>query len=257
MKHHIYALIDPRTCQPFYIGKGTSARRFNHFKSAPIDARQNPDKVAVFDAIKKAGLVPQAIILSWHETQEEAYEAEKNMIDAVDIENLTNKNVGGAGGMLKTSNVEKEKSQRLTDKMEKFAQGVAKGLTYSDAYRAAYDASKSTDKSCNEISSTLMADIKISSRVDELKAPVVAELRKKLMITRESLLQDLEDAKDAASSTDQIGAVVGAIREQGKMLDIYPAVKRENKNTNVDLVERINKGRERVAKLRLAVDNGE
>tara|TARA_R110000787_G_scaffold244265_1_gene350214 strand:- start:291 stop:1061 length:771 start_codon:yes stop_codon:yes gene_type:complete len=255
MRHYVYGLIDPRNCGVFYVGKGTAARRFHHFKSAPMDARKNPDKVGVFDNIKAAGLRPQAIVLSWHDTQEKAYDAEKDMIELIGLDNLTNKNAGGAGGVLKSANVSKEKTQRLSEKQEKFAQSVASGMTYSDAYKESYNAEKSTNKSCNERSSALMADVKISSRVDELKAPVIQKLRDVSLITKEGQLKRFDEMIDLAITTDQVGAAINALKEQTKIMDLYPAQKNVNTNTNVDLTDRINAGRDRVAKLKLVNEN--
>jgi phage terminase small subunit len=59
---------------------------------------------------------------------------------------------------------------KLTAKQEKFCQGVADGLTLSDAYRAAYDCSRTTDKSVCEGAARLMADTKVSARTAELRA---------------------------------------------------------------------------------------
>jgi len=236
MRHHVYALIDPRNCQPFYVGKGVAARRFHHFKTAPMDARKNPDKVNTFKAIEDAGLNVQAVVLSWHETQEEAYAAEKEMIAIIGLDNLTNQNVGGAGKMVKTDNKPK---QALTSKQERFCRNVASETfpTISAAYEDAYDTKGCTKKSIYEMASTAMQDIKIISRVEELRKPVLDELRMELKITKETLLAGFEDAKNIAKETDQASAMTGALREQGKLLDLYPAEKRMNQNLNTTILE--------------------
>lgn len=53
----------------------------------------------------------------------------------------------------------------LTDKQENFAQGVAKGLTLSDAYRNAYSAGEMTSTAINSEASRLMDHPAIASRV--------------------------------------------------------------------------------------------
>jgi hypothetical protein len=212
-----------------------------------MDARKNPDKVGVFDNIKAAGLKPQAIVLSWHDTQEEAYDAEKGMIELIGLDNLTNKNSGGAGGMVK----DEKKPQRLSEKQEKFCQNIFSGMTQIDAYRDAYDAENMKDDTVYKRACELMSDGKISGRVDELKAPVIQKLRDVSLITKEGQLERFDEMIALAITTDQVGAAINALKEQTKIMDLYPAQKNVNTNTNVDLTDRINAGRDRVAKLKL------
>jgi phage terminase small subunit len=59
----------------------------------------------------------------------------------------------------------------MTPHQELFAQGVASGLSQSDAYRKAYPASlKWKDKTVHECASKLAANTKVSTRVSELQA---------------------------------------------------------------------------------------
>ena len=77
----------------------------------------------------------------------------------------------------------------LTKKQEIFCQEVLKQDTYSAAYRIAYNASGMTDKSINEKASELMANVKIASRVKELKEKVA---EKRLYTLSQSVLRDLK-----------------------------------------------------------------
>jgi len=68
---------------------------------------------------------------------------------------------------------------KLTPKREKFALVVATGYNedgtkknQADAYRECFNTSKMTDKSVWELASRLMSDVKVKSRVDELKEKV-------------------------------------------------------------------------------------
>ncbi len=66
----------------------------------------------------------------------------------------------------------------LTAKQEIAAQAFAlEGMTQSDAYRKAYNTENSTDKSVHELSSKLFADIKVASRVEELRALTLKRLQ--------------------------------------------------------------------------------
>jgi hypothetical protein len=60
----------------------------------------------------------------------------------------------------------------LTIKQEAFCQAVASGLYPSQAaaYRIAYDAENMSQESVYQVASRLMADVRIASRIDEIKA---------------------------------------------------------------------------------------
>jgi phage terminase small subunit len=57
----------------------------------------------------------------------------------------------------------------LTAKQEKFVQNIIDGMSQADAYRNSYDVSRMTDKSIHEKASRLMADVKVRSRLTELR----------------------------------------------------------------------------------------
>jgi hypothetical protein len=95
-------------------------------------------------------------------------------------------------------------SDRLTAKQEAFAQGVADGLTLADAYRRAYDVSRSTDKSVWEAAARLMADDKVSARVDFLRA----KLAEMALWTREQSVAVLSEvAQEGEKDADRVRAV--------------------------------------------------
>lgn len=93
----------------------------------------------------------------------------------------------------------------LTPKQEKFAQVVASGKSQADAYRAAFECSRSKPDTIIQSASRLMADRKISARVEQLKA----ELSEKALWTREDSVLILSDiARDAkAARKDKTAAV--------------------------------------------------
>lgn len=62
----------------------------------------------------------------------------------------------------------------LTPKQETFACKIVEGMTQADAYRAAYSTSKMTDKTIWENASRLMADPKVTARVEELRAQIAS-----------------------------------------------------------------------------------
>lgn len=85
---YVYGLIDPRTNQFFYIGKGTGNRVFEHEKESRNSEKL---KLKTIEEIKKEGREVKKIIINSNLTEEEAYKAEASLIAAFDyINGLTN-----------------------------------------------------------------------------------------------------------------------------------------------------------------------
>lgn len=80
--YYVYGLIDPRSKQIFYIGKGTKNRVFEHEK----ESRGSPDseklKLKTIADIKNAGFEVEKIIINSNLTEEEAFAAEASLINA-------------------------------------------------------------------------------------------------------------------------------------------------------------------------------
>lgn len=97
----------------------------------------------------------------------------------------------------------------LTPQQEAFAQLVASGKSQSDAYRSAYPKSlKWKPDSVWQQASKLMADTKVSTRIDSIKA----ELAELGLWTRE----------------DSARALIGVLKNPDKASDIVAAVKELN-----------------------------
>lgn len=86
--HYVYALFDPETGQPFYVGKGGgrvglgNRRIFDHFDEACSGSGKERDKVAKIQEIWKAsGDVPWRIIRSGLGSEQEALLVESALID--------------------------------------------------------------------------------------------------------------------------------------------------------------------------------
>lgn len=87
----------------------------------------------------------------------------------------------------------------LTIRQEKFAQKYVECGNASEAYRYAYPSSaKWKDKSVWEMASTLIKNIKVSSRIEELKEAS----RQASQITREEILKLCADVIRGAMITD-------------------------------------------------------
>jgi phage terminase small subunit len=111
----------------------------------------------------------------------------------------------------------------LTPKREKFAQAVASGMDQSDAYRSAFDAQAMKPNSVHREASLLMSNPMVTQRVSELRAPAV----KKVGITLESHLADLEELRNMAKDMGQIQAAITAEVARGKHSGVAAPDKRE------------------------------
>ena len=96
----------------------------------------------------------------------------------------------------------------LTAKQEAFAQAVADGMTQSDAYRKSYDTSKMTPKSVNEKASELMAHVKVTARVAELKA----KLSDEVFWTRKEAAEVLRKAINLGLDAESHGKLSDAVK---------------------------------------------
>ena len=91
----------------------------------------------------------------------------------------------------------------LTPKQEAFAQAIAQGKTQADAYRVAYEAGKMKDSTVWSKASVLMADGKVTARVDELRK----SLAKRELWTREMSVKALIGAYKEGTAAVKINAV--------------------------------------------------
>jgi hypothetical protein len=99
MRPYVYALVDPRDGQVFYIGKGTGRRMYQHALSAKRGRGINAAKTRRITEIHGAGLEVDYKVLGEFQTHHEAYQAERAFIKAHKQRSaLTNANAGGTGG---------------------------------------------------------------------------------------------------------------------------------------------------------------
>lgn len=117
----------------------------------------------------------------------------------------------------------------LSPKREKFAQSVAAGKTQSGAYRDAYNVKSTTlAKSVHEAASKLTANAKVASRIDEIRAPVIASAR----VTLEAHLDRLGTLRDCAAARGRYNTAIYAEHARGMACGFY-ANKAVTVNTGV------------------------
>ena len=85
--YYVYSLIDPRTGETFYIGKGVGNRVFAHVEDA-IKSPRTTDKLDMIRDIHAAGYEVTHVILRHGMTEDQAFECEALAIDMTP--NLTN-----------------------------------------------------------------------------------------------------------------------------------------------------------------------
>ncbi|GAB3710159.1 hypothetical protein GCM10027592_46900 [Spirosoma flavus] len=96
LKYYVYMLVDPKNNIPFYIGKGSNDRLFQHLDCALSDEDISNVKYETIRKIQDNGGVVGHVIVRHGLTEEQAFEVEASLIDAFNFSGilLSNK-VGG------------------------------------------------------------------------------------------------------------------------------------------------------------------
>lgn len=90
---YVYALIDPRNNQVFYIGKGIGNRVFSHEIESGKSPKSEKAKLKRIQEIEESGHAVKRVIVNWDMTESEAFAAEAaliNMLSSLSADMLTN-----------------------------------------------------------------------------------------------------------------------------------------------------------------------
>jgi len=193
MEYYVYQLIDPRTNDIFYIGKGQEKRMYQHVDAVKRNKIPNGSNTKLGNKIKKIlilGLKIKYKKVFITEIEQEAYDKEKQLIKEIGLENLCNLTYGGeGGGML---------GKTISEKQKKQISNVHKGKILSDETKKKISDAQQGDKNHfynkkhsketkNKISNSKKGQIpwnKGISRSEEIKRKISETL--KLKIKRDS-----------------------------------------------------------------------
>ena len=252
-KHISPRINDPLRTSPFAMTIRETLGNLQY--GEPGGKRITQDMLNIVDQaiVSPEGATPEGRlnIIKRFEFENDAYDYEAEMI--AKTPNLLNSVAGGGGDRAEVTKANDGKNYALTPKQEKFSQLIAAGdKSFSDCYRLAYDTQRMNDKQIHEEASKLSSHPKVTQRVAQINAPVI----NKTQVKREDIIVSLQRAVDLAEQTAQTGAMVSALRELGKLIDAYPAEKKEL-TVSDDIVARLQEGRQRAIETMILVSEEE
>ena len=105
----------------------------------------------------------------------------------------------------------------LTQKQESFCAEYVKCGNAAEAYRSAYKCEKMKPESVWSLASRLMSNVKVMSRVQELRDAAAKEAQ----VTLKGHLEDLRRLRDMAVEDGQFSAAITAEISRGKAVGLY------------------------------------
>ena len=105
----------------------------------------------------------------------------------------------------------------ITEKQEKFCVAYIKSGNATAAYRKAGYGKRMKPKSVNESASRMLKNVKIATRIRDLRAKV----EERSVITLDTHLRDLKSLRDAAKRDKQFSAAISAEAYRGKASGCY------------------------------------
>jgi len=119
---------------------------------------------------------------------------------------------------------------RLTNNQENFCQEIFKGNSQYNAYCTAYPSQVKSSKrdSIDQLASRLMANIKIVSRLKELREPILQELKYGVI----DAFNEFNDVRKQAKTLKDISGQNKAIENKAKLFGLYEK-DNSQKDTNI------------------------
>jgi len=120
----------------------------------------------------------------------------------------------------------------LTQRQESFCYAYIETGNASEAYRRCYTTNKMKPESINRLAKVLMDNVKIASRLEELRAPI----REAAGITLLDHLNTLQALRDKAEEKENYSAAITAETQRGKASGLYVERKEITGKDGKDLV---------------------
>lgn len=117
----------------------------------------------------------------------------------------------------------------LTPKQEIFCQNIAKGMNQADAYRNAFDLDAAKPESVYAMASRLLKNVKVKSRLDELRGGIVKELN----YTAKESFDNLQKIQKMALESKRLSEALKAEELKGKLCGLY--VERKDISGSLDM----------------------
>ncbi len=152
LKYYVYLLIDPKTDEPFYVGKGIGNRVFNHVKCA-LEEETSNKKYEEIRRIIDEGNEVKHLIVRHGLTEKNAYEIESALIDTFKfipkLENYVRGNIQGGvnsieKGLMTSNEIIRLYNAETLNEIEKDCVIININKTYKrgSGENAIYDATK-------------------------------------------------------------------------------------------------------------------
>ena len=123
----------------------------------------------------------------------------------------------------------------LTAKQERFAKGIAEGMSQADAYRSAYSCKNMSDNAIYREASLLVSDPKISQRLKELTAmaakPTIMNAQRRKEWLTEVINNPEVDINARLKASDQLNKMEGEYTQK------IEAEVKERVTINISLVD--------------------
>jgi hypothetical protein len=119
--------------------------------------------------------------------------------------------------MTEASGMDTSELPDLTPQQQKFVEGLAVGMTASEAYRNAYDCSGSQPNTIWVSASRLKANPNVALWIEALQAAGFT----RIAVSRDDHLRELERLRNVAERSGNLGAAVQAEQLRGKVAGHY------------------------------------
>ena len=119
----------------------------------------------------------------------------------------------------------------LTPKQEKFCQCIVKGMSQTDAYKEAFEIKTAKPESVYTMASRLLRDVKIESRLEELKKGI----EKELVYSALESFNKLKEIQELALGNQLKPDLTNALKAEelkGKLAGLY--VEKKDITANID-----------------------